>query len=138
MVRVGADDGDSLDEYDSDGDVGKVLHSSMWWSSPDHSVLCVSVAKPVDKSPTAVDFADITELAEEGEGEVMEGTSAGGLEDQERSEMLFQKGMAFAQAQLSGRLRRMCVCVLVPYCVVYGCSCWLSAEWEWCGCGHRM
>lgn len=30
MVRVGADDGDSLDEYDSDVDVGKVLHSSVW------------------------------------------------------------------------------------------------------------
>lgn len=63
-------------------------------------------AKPVDKSPTAVDFADITELAEEGEGEVMEGPSTGGLEDQERNEVLFQKGMAFAQAQLSGMLRR--------------------------------
>lgn len=101
VVRAGADDGDSLDEYDSDGDVGRVLYVVEF---TDHSVLCISVAKPVDKSPTAVDFADITELAEEGEGEVMEGTSTAGLEDQERNEILFQKGVAFAQAQLSGML----------------------------------
>lgn len=105
VVRVGADDGDSLDEYDSDVDVGMVFHSTVCGGV--HFVLitlcCVCVAKAVDKSPTAVDFADITELAEEGEGEEREGLSTEGLEDQERNEM-FQKGMAFAQAQLSGML----------------------------------
>lgn len=60
----------------------------------------------MDKSPTAVDFADIMELAEEGEGEG-ERKPSGGLGDQEDGEnrdILFQKGMAFAQAQLSGKM----------------------------------
>lgn len=106
VVRMGGDDGDSFDEYDSDGDAGTsqkcVMRSYL-------NTVCVCVAKAVDKSPTAVDFADITELAEEGEGEG-EGKSSGGLgdrKDSENKEMLFQKGMAFAQAQLSGMLQRL-------------------------------
>jgi hypothetical protein len=74
----GGEDGDTSEEYDSD----------------------VDVAKAVDKSPTAVDFADITELAEEGGGEGARG-AAEGEEEQGIKEVLFQKGMAFAQAQLS-------------------------------------
>ena len=59
----------------------------------------------VEKSPTAEDFADITELAEEGEpAHSSQGISSGrgGLEAEgETREEMFQRGMAFAQAQLS-------------------------------------
>ena len=86
--KVGGEDGESSEEYDSDADT--------------------TVA--VSKSPTAVDFADIMELAEEGEGgSGKRGNGAGtGQEDKQdgqgREEALFQRGVAFAQAQLAGRL----------------------------------
>ena len=62
------------------------------------------LATAVDKSPTAVDFTDITELAdegEEGEGEREGGEAAKDLavpEEDGMKETLFQKGVAFAQA----------------------------------------
>ena len=78
---------------------------------------CSAVAAAaLDKSPTAEDFADIAELAEEGEGERKEPpevagevggeevTGMMGVHECREEEELFQKGVAFAQTQLSGRL----------------------------------
>ena len=82
--KVGGEDGESSEEYDSDAD----------------STVAVS------KSPTAVDFADIMELAEEGEGKRGNGAGMGQEDEQDgqgREEALFQRGVAFAQAQLAGR-----------------------------------
>ena len=82
----GGEDGESSEEYDSDLETGTAA----------------------DKSPTAEDFGDITELAEEGEGAVRAAREIAsrreGLREErggETKEALFQRGMAFAQAQLS-------------------------------------
>ena len=59
----------------------------------------------LEKSPTAQDFTDIAEVAEDDEGE---GTSAAtpSMESSNQSggdvERLYQKGISFAQSQLAG------------------------------------
>lgn len=59
----------------------------------------------LEKSPTAQDFTDIAEVAEDDEGE---GTSAAApsMESSSQSggdvERLYQKGISFAQSQLAG------------------------------------
>ena len=59
----------------------------------------------LEKSPTAQDFTDIAEVAEDDEGE---GTSAAipSVESSSQSggdvERLYQKGISFAQSQLAG------------------------------------
>ena len=59
----------------------------------------------LEKSPTAQDFTDIAEVAEDDEGE---GTSAAApsVESSSQSggdvERLYQKGISFAQSQLAG------------------------------------
>ena len=76
----------------------------------------------IEKATTAVDFADITELAEEGErerlrqgeaerdegeGEREERRGGGSQESSPDDEAMVQKGIEFAQTQLTGK----CVCV---------------------------
>ena len=73
--------------------------------------VCVCVAVVSSKSPTAEDFADINELADEvgTSSEVMGSTSksrdvddyGGSLVAEDKDDTLYLKGMAFAQAQLS-------------------------------------
>lgn len=62
------------------------------------------VAAAIDKSPTAQDFTDITEVAED-EGEVTP-TATPTRESSSQSggdvERLYQKGISFAQSQLAG------------------------------------
>lgn len=60
------------------------------------------VGQLLDKSPTAEDFTDITELADEGTSsrEMEEGDEV--ISDQHKDDALFQKGVAFAQSQQPG------------------------------------
>ena len=73
--------------------------------------VCVCAGSGGDKSPTAEDFTDISELAEEGEEasrdlptRAEQGGAVGGVpaEEDGATEVLFQKGLAFAQAHLLG------------------------------------
>lgn len=64
-----------------------------------HCLSGVAAGNAPDKSPTAEDFTDITELADEGDAkDGGEGEGSGGPR---ADDDLFKKGMAFAQAQLS-------------------------------------
>ena len=68
------------------------------WHSHTHA------AAAIDKSPTAQDFTDITEVAED-EGEVtLTATPTGESSSQSGGdvERLYQKGISFAQSQLAG------------------------------------
>ena len=65
-------------------------------------ILCVTSGNVAGKSPTAEDFADIAELADEGDAPKSSREIVSQGVSMETTEDYYQKGMAFAQAQTSG------------------------------------
>ena len=102
----GGEDGDSSEEYDSDVDTGGgKAEASETTESVSYSLAAVMAAGiATDKSPTAKDFADIAELAEEAEGAtpLSSQMERQGFGEGEGRDALFRKGMAFARSLPGG------------------------------------